>query len=360
MATTLPSWTDLTSKDPPKIKTQAHLELADAFLNVDPEWLKKLAQFATGAFQIAAFALAHESSLQKQQLRRTSPYQGTPEQTRAWDEIQAFSDDVMVILPSAEFGQALRVTGSAWAGGDIPPGEVALEFGPEGSKQRRSHSTPLILAASYTASLQALKDRPPANALEVARMKGADAMPQLLIGLLLGLRGTQDKYPYTCALIDVISTVASVAVQRLKHCLRVPRPDDAHFGLGLTPALPVPKYSAFPAGHATVCAAVVTVLIKVGEADAAQTASLEALVAEIAEDRERAGLHCGIDNREGLALGRSIGAWMLLAVAEPTTFGTWSALFMKAAQEWDPPPASAKKSARKFAAEAMHKIGRGK
>lgn len=265
----------------------------------------------------------------------------TTEQEQQYALLSKKSPAVMLMLATADFWAATQVSGSAWSDIDgIATSSVSL-VPRSGPPTHWVHTLPAVSKAAYLGSVTAVAATmggAPGDILQ--QVKAQAGLPHLFLPIALGMadEGATEPglaRPLTCAVVDLVHAVVSVAVHRLKHLLLVPRPDDnvAFPGNGVTPLIPVPGYTAYPSGHSALMSAMATVLSSVVGANSAQAAELQALASTIAKNRERAGLHTALDTEAGDQLGRALGGWMIDAVQHPA-FGPWSALYAMASHEW--------------------------
>lgn len=122
-------------------------------------------------------------------------------------------------------------------------------------------------------------------------------------------------HPATFLFARAVAIITSLVCQRFKHAFAVPRPHT--LDSTVAPLLPVPGHGSFPGGHATLAAALVTVLPAIWKR--ADVAKLMTLVDEIALNRLRAGLHYQLDSDAGKLLGAGIGAVLLQAFSVSPT-----------------------------------------
>lgn len=274
--------------------------------------------------------LMDEGQIEPVRASRQKPYQATPQQQANKRLLTQHSPDVMVMLAAGDFWAATRLTGAAWtAGAGIPSSSLSIE--PLGH-----HGFEPVSATDYTASVARVPDTMNKAPLNIRQLVTAQSnVPFLFLPIALGMADDPGAYPHSCLLVDCVHAVVNVAVHRLKHRLLVPRPydEDAFPNNGVSPLIRKPGYTAYPSGHATLMFALATVLAEVIEAEALQRGQLESLAAEIATNRERAGLHTELDTRAGRDLGRAIGGWMVAAAAH-SEFGPWSAIYASACAEW--------------------------
>lgn len=270
---------------------------------------------------------------------RRTPHTETQQQKDEADKLARHSPDVMQTLATADFWACTRVSGAPWStSGGIAASVMSLE--PRGAPATPWKITlPAVGKAAYETSVMGVPTTmsgAPPNILQ--QVLAQASLPHLFLPIALGMANSHaDLRPFTCALVDVVHDVVNVAVHRLKHQLRVPRPDDktaAAFPFStVVPLIPVPGYSAYPSGHSTLMFALATVLSDVVAANITQTDALHTLALAIARNRELAGLHTAVDTAAGDQLGRAIGSWMLQAAAHPE-FGPWSGMYAMAAREW--------------------------
>lgn len=256
------------------------------------------------------------------------------------------SPDVVGLLAAEELLEAVSVPSvAAWdSKNGIPRSKVLMSFtGSDGKPVASEHAVSGQATAGYKTSVKDVKD-----AMKESRdddlISFEASSPTLRLALAVGMdRGagtTAYPYRYTALLIDVIVEVVTAPTHRLKGLLQVPRPNSAdawkpdHVP---TPAFdPVPGYTAYPSGHATVCAAAAVVLNTVAKsAISGLSQPLMKVAEEIGKNRERAGLHTKLDTDEGLALGKTMGQWMVdAATIHSKVFTNWADLFEAAQAEW--------------------------
>lgn len=242
---------------------------------------------------------------------------------------------VNVMLATADFWAATRVAGQTYVPGiGVGPLTLALVTEAAGQVSSRSHVVPAITERELHAAVGGV-----ANGLDddvfKLRLAAASQAPQYMFALALGLglgpvRGRDlQKYPFTCMLFDVVPAVVTVAVHRLKHLARVPRPSELETDLKTT--IDNPLFTAYPGGHAAIAHAMAKVLSVV---TGASDAELTTLANRIAKDRELAAIHTDIDTAGGQGVGMAMAQWMLDAANEPETFGPWSGVYAGAVKEW--------------------------
>ena len=126
-----------------------------------------------------------------------------------------------------------------------------------------------------------------------------------------------DRMPRTIELIELTLTLASFVVQRFKHALAVPRPNQIN--AAVFPAILTPAHASLPSGHATEAFAVANVLLSLlypGKDRQARCGSglgkmLLGLAARIADNRQVAGLHYPIDTIAGRLLGTVLADYLV-------------------------------------------------
>ncbi|MBX3635881.1 MAG: phosphatase PAP2 family protein, partial [Rubrivivax sp.] len=140
-------------------------------------------------------------------------------------------------------------------------------------------------------------------------------------------------HPSSFLFARAVVIVASLVCQRFKHAFAVPRPHA--LDSAIAPLLPVPGHGSFPGGHATLAAALATVLPAIWKR--ADVTKLMTLVDEIALNRLRAGLHYQLDSEAGKLLGAGIGIALLQAFSvSPTPLPLLTKLRDHAAYETKP------------------------
>lgn len=127
-----------------------------------------------------------------------------------------------------------------------------------------------------------------------------------------------DRMPRTIELIQLMLSLCSLAEQRFKHALAVPRPQ--YFNPSVFPAILTPSHASLPSGHATEAFAVSTLLYQlmtdspgVNKPPAAPElrALLLGLAMRIANNRFVAGLHTPIDTSAGRMLGTVLANYLV-------------------------------------------------
>ena len=333
----IPATRDLLSTDqPPKQQTQERLQALGSGEALAPLdfWRVRQLLDAGDVTQISA--------------ARAAAYPTTPEQKDEIERLSEKSKDVILMLATADFWAATRVSGAAWSDtAGIAASSVSMVPPSNPPKPAWRHDLAAVPRDDYLASLVELAQtmgKAPPNTPDLVRAQAG--MPHIFLPLALGMHDAPKQWSRTCLVIDVVQAVVSVAVHRLKHLLLVPRPDDsiAFPGLSVKPLIPTPRYTAYPSGHAALMFALSTVLGSVVDAKGSQQAQLDALAYEIAINRERAGLHTHLDTMAGVTLGQEIARWMIDAVTHPA-FGPWSAVYAAAANEWFREPSVAAGSA---------------
>ena len=160
--------------------------------------------------------------------------------------------------------------------------------------------------------------------------------PECQMALAVGLGSWVETYQrapsWTCLLVDVATRVAALTVLSAKGLATVARPNDPCFSPPAPdPDIAVPAYSAYPAGHPAVVAAVAEVL-KAVRNDAGAQALLQLMAADISLNRVWARLHTRLDIDAGWAFGKEVGAALL--ALDPTANALWAELLEAAKQEW--------------------------
>lgn len=162
--------------------------------------------------------------------------------------------------------------------------------------------------------------------------------PQLGLLVMLGaLSAKPDAVRHTVAVVDALTSVTMLLVNRLKQGLKVPRPSDWDNGQPIVPLLPVPATTSYPGGHAAVLAALQVLLPALAKLDAAQTGQLRTLARELTKDRVRMGLHTELDSTAGEELGDALGNALLRLATDATVKKScplWAAAFAVAQKEW--------------------------
>lgn len=251
------------------------------------------------------------------------------------------SGDVFGMLAADDFLEKMSVSAAgAWdSGGGVPVAALSLKFvGAGGTPTTRTHTLAAHTAAAYGASVCCVTKTMAKGDSDVDVISFEAPAPTLAMALALHMdtgAGTSSyPYAYTALLIDVVVEVVTAPTHRLKHLLQVPRPTAGVWGAEVAAIIPVPGYTAYPSGHATVCAAAAVVLGAVVKDRAAKGQKLMRLAEEIGLNRERAGLHTKLDTDAGIALGTDIGNWMVEAFDHESAFPTWRQLFTAATAEW--------------------------
>jgi membrane-associated phospholipid phosphatase len=244
--------------------------------------------------------------------------------------------DAIAMVAADELLGAVSVASSAWrVGGPVPSATVAFNA----PLTAAPVALPAVDAAVYVSSVGrvsgAMNGPVDADAISFEA-----PMPALVFALALGMESDAGSpaypYPYTALLMDIVTEVVTAPTHRLKHLIRVSRPSDSATwnGMAVTPTpLPVPGYSAYPSGHATLSQSMAIVLASLGR-NSSKRKQLERLAADVGKNRERAGLHTDIDTGSGLALGEGFGDWLVLAANSPADFPTWSEIYNAASAEW--------------------------
>jgi membrane-associated phospholipid phosphatase len=245
--------------------------------------------------------------------------------------------DAIAMVAADELLGSVKVTASAWSiGAPVPQAAVAFNA-PTGVA---TITLPSVKAADYLASVGGVSTTM-SGPRDVDAISFEAPVPGLIFALALGMESDAGSaaysYAYTSLLIDIVTEVVTAPTHRLKHWIRVPRPSDssAWNGMAVTPTpLPVPGYSAYPSGHATLAQALAVVLASLGASNPSKRTKLDKLAADIGKNRERAGLHTDIDTRAGLELGKGFGDWLVVAAGDRTTFPTWADIYATASAEW--------------------------
>ncbi len=250
-------------------------------------------------------------------------------------QIGADSRDVLLMLATADFWATTRVNGMPWsADAGVSACAISLQpFTVTAASQAWSHTLPAVTAADYQASVVALHTKADGSVLELALAQ--TKTPQTWLALALGLGTDPDRYRYTCLVADAMQAVVTVAVQRLKHQMRVPRPDDlTKFPMSQVQArIEVPGFSAYPGGHATLMHALAVVLSHITGCSSGVRDAMHDIAGDVANNRVVMGLHTDIDTQAGEAFGRAFGQWMVDATAHPD-YRPWAALVGAATAEW--------------------------
>ena len=253
------------------------------------------------------------------------------------------SGDVFGMLAADDFLEKMSVSAAgAWnSGSGVPVAALSLKFvDAAGTVTTRTHTLAAHSAAAYVTSVRDVTATMAPGSSDVDVISFQAPAPTLAMALALhmdtGAGTSAYPYAYTALLIDVVVAVVTAPTHRLKHLLQVPRPTDGVWGADKVAAaiIPAPGYTAYPSGHATVCAAAAVVLGAVVRDPAAKGRKLMKLAEEIGLNRERAGLHTKLDTDAGIALGTDIGKWMVEAFDHQSAFPTWRQLFTAATAEW--------------------------
>lgn len=276
-----------------------------------------------------------ERAIPALQVVRHNPANITHQQRDDFKQLVTQSSDVMLMLAVAEFWATTRVAGSEWSSaGGVPQCTTSLEpsSGRSGLPAWQL-SLPAISAKEYEDSVAAA-----AGQVDPKRQGAALAQadtPQLWMALAVGMLDRSESLKHTCLVIDAVQPVVTVAVQRLKQKILVPRPDDIKsFPLSkVTPLIRVPGFTAYPGGHAALMHALAVVLGHVTGCSQSVQSELDAIATDVAHNREAMGLHTAVDTATGTALGRAMGQWMVEAIHHPD-YRPWGAICGAAAQEW--------------------------
>jgi len=199
-----------------------------------------------------------------------------------------------------------------------------------------------IAAPTYEGSsasrIAAVKDVIDAAALRPDRMSEIVtqlSQPTAYFAMLLNLQ--PGRHRYTFELMSTVFKLSTFASMQFKHHFRVLRPADR--SPLVQPIINTPRHGSYPAGHATQCAFVATVLTAVvgthfqdsnGQDDFPVQIGL--LADRIAHNRVVAGLHFLEDNVKGRALGIALAGYFLNLVTVNGTALKW--LFAGAKSEW--------------------------
>ncbi len=141
------------------------------------------------------------------------------------------------------------------------------------------------------------------------------------------------QHEKTLQAMDVVTRVAGIPLYVMKHWLNVERPSE--LSKDVVPLIPVPGHRSFPGGHSTVTHVLAVVLGAIMEADGPKKDRLDRIAARVADNREIAGLHTGLDTKAGERLGRLLGEWMVDMGTQVSLKSTsWAVLFAEAAKEW--------------------------
>lgn len=274
----------------------------------------------------------------KRRLSRTHPLPASAPRDAIFQDLFDHSREVMHIVGTVDFWMNTRIQAQRWSNsGGLPA--VTIDLGVSRQGTLIQGQTLAINANTYTQSTAALKSSLGIGITadqqdEIMSQWGA---PQLTLLIALGMDEAPSRYEYTCIVADIVVAVASVAAHRIKQATLVPRPYQEPFksspGIDIREELKV-GYSAFPAGHAFVCAALAEVLASLCEASDVDRSWLRGLAASIGANRVATGLHNQIEVDEGLKLGAAVGASMVEAVNDLSTYGPWAAIYAKATTEW--------------------------
>jgi hypothetical protein len=171
--------------------------------------------------------------------------------------------------------------------------------------------------ATAVATMKAAYGRRPTNLFEI---KGQASEIAVYFAIELGLSPT--AHGEVLEALDIVESVVAVPVHEAKYMLGVPRPkvvDPA-----IASHIRTPDHASLPSGHAAIAHAIATFAARLGGADAAAKARLNALADRIAVNREAAMLHTALDTASGKALGAFLGAWLFDAAAQHcNSFPRW-------------------------------------
>lgn len=241
------------------------------------------------------------------------------------------SGEVLGLLAGNELTCALSISSSGkWSPAHgFPDSKAAMSFEDDtGADIRLEHTLPGRSRALYFDSVREVLDTMTEFSAFADEVRFQAPAPALMLALSIGMDRDEASYPlpFTALVVDVVVQAVTAPTHRLKNQLLVPRPYADWAGLPhqIEPKLDKPGYSGFPSGHATVSAAIAAVLTGLGHTLPAP------LVGQIARNRERAGLHTGVDSIEGLALGTALGGWLVAAAAHEQAFPTWRKIFLAA------------------------------
>lgn len=162
--------------------------------------------------------------------------------------------------------------------------------------------------------------------------------PQVGLLVMLGaLSAKPDAIRHTVAVVDALTSVTMLVVNRFKRGMNVPRPGDWDKGQPVVPLLPVPATTSYPGGHAAVLAALQVLLPALAKLDGTQPDALRALAEEMTKDRVSMGLHTELDSAAGKKLGNELGNAVLRLATDATVKKScplWAAAFALAQREW--------------------------
>jgi PAP2 superfamily protein len=108
------------------------------------------------------------------------------------------------------------------------------------------------------------------------------------------------------ALMNMAGYDAIIASMEAKFFYWFIRPSQADPGITL--AIPLPNFSSYPSNHATISAAMATIL---GATFPSESAQLDAQAEEAAISRIYGGIHYRFDATAGITLGHNVAAWAL-------------------------------------------------
>ena len=156
-------------------------------------------------------------------------------------------------------------------------------------------------------------------------------VPYAFFGMVLNLQ--RGRHRHTYELMSAVFSFSSTMVMQFKNHFAVRRPADR--SPLVQPVLPTPGHGSYPAGHATQCHFVATVLKGLaGKAFGAElTNQLDRLAERIAYNRVVAGLHYEPDNDAGQKLGKDLGFYFMDKAHVTGSALEW--LWKRAEGEWD-------------------------
>lgn len=272
-------------------------------------------------------------------LRKELPQPVVPKGSAGKPASAQYSPGVLAQLAATELLTALQVrSDGAWsAAHGIPASCLAMAWhDDEGERHTRVTELGPVSATDYADSVVRVRNKMLSckDRLQDILIQADD--PALTMALGLGLDFEPESYrtPCTALCVDIVVATVTGPMHRLKDRLRVPRPksDVWHLDPPVKPLIDTPLYTAYPSGHATVCGALAEVLAHIANVS---PDGLRRLAAEIATNRECAGLHTDIDTRDGLVVGRELGASLVEAsIGSAQAFPVWTEIVQSARGEW--------------------------
>lgn len=123
-----------------------------------------------------------------------------------------------------------------------------------------------------------------------------------------------NQMPWTCLVMDVIVLGLAWPNYEAKRIAKIGRPN--RWDTTIDPVLMQPTHSSWPAGHAFTGGALVVLLAQLGPSKNQFTERLVWAATRVGRNRERAGLHTGLDTEAGFVLGCTLMTSLLSHLAQ--------------------------------------------